>query len=296
MEVYMEKFVFGYARISTDHQELQSQINELINAGVTQENIFMDKMTGATIDRPQYKALMERIKTIRQANPTIPIELYIYNLDRLSRDFETLKEQYQLITGTYNCQLHVIKLPILNKVYSDNLTTKLIHSIIIDLLSWVAETEKAFLHTRQESGIQAKRRGLSTKGKKDMGSPTITPDTFKNWSEVYNNWKTGKITATQARNELRYFSNGEWRNISRSKLYELDKQIQGLSVEYPQEWKDQYYTDWKAGKIRSVITDTGKRVIAYAELKEGKLEVGEVIQIPQGKFYKLCKQYESEQK
>ena len=291
----MDKKVFGYARVSTDHQELQSQISELVNAGVNQEDIFTDKMTGATIDRPQYKALIERIKTIREVNPTIPIEIYIYNLDRLSRDFETLKEQYQLITGTYNCQLHVIKLPMLNRMYSDNLTTKLIHSIIIDLLSWVAETEKAFLHTRQESGIQAKRRGQSTKGKKDMGSPTITPDTFKNWNEVYKNWKSGKITAKKACESLTYTSNGKEKNISRSKLYELDRLCREIKTEYPKEWKDQYFSDWKAGKIRSVMTDTGKRVIAYAKLKEGKLEIGEVINIPQGKFYKLCKQYESEQ-
>lgn len=287
----MEKKIFGYARVSTDHQELQAQVNELVNAGVSKENIFTDKMTGATIDRPQYKALMERIKTIREVNPTIPIEIYVYNLDRISRDFETIKAEYQKITGTYNCQLYVIKLPMLNKMYSDNLTTKLIHSIIIDLLSWVAETEKAFLHTRQESGIQAKRQGLSTKGKKDMGSPSITPDTFKNWNEVYKSWKSGKITATKACEELKYFSNGKWRNISRSKLYELDRLCSGLKTEYPPEWKEQYYTDWKAGKIRSVLSDSGKRIIAYAELKEGKLDVGEIIQIPQGKFYKLCKQY-----
>lgn len=292
----MGKKIFGYARVSSDHQELQSQINELVRAGVSKENIFTDKMTGATIERDGYKALMERIKTIREVNATIPIEVYVYNLDRLSRDFETLKEQYQLITGTYNCQLHVIKLPMLNKMYSDNLTTKLIHSIIIDLLSWVAETEKAFLHTRQESGIQAKRQGLSTKGKKDMGSPSVTPETFKNWNEVYQSWKSGKITAKKACEELRYFSNGKWRNISRSKLYELDQMSRGVKTDYPPEWKEQFYTDWKAGKIRSVISDSGKRTMAYAELKEGKLIVGEVIHIPQGKFYKLCKQYESEQK
>ena len=113
-----EKKVFGYARVSSDHQELQSQINELVRAGVSKENIFTDKMTGATIERDGYKALMERIKTIREVNATIPIEVYVYNLDRISRDFETLKAEYQKITGEYNCQLHVIKLPMLNKMYS----------------------------------------------------------------------------------------------------------------------------------------------------------------------------------
>lgn len=279
---------FGYARVSTGHQDLQMQIQELIKAGVPEDNIYTDKMTGAgkPTDRPQYKAFLQRLED----NPTSIA--YVYNLDRISRDFTYLKEEYSRITGIFSCQLRVIKLPILEQVYSDNLTGKLINSIIIDLLAWVAETERAFTKMRQEDGIQTKRAGNSSKKKRKIGTPEITTETFKNWNEVYKDWKSEKITATDALKKLTYkTSTGDEKTISRSKFYELIRTIEGNNIEYPSEWKDKYYTDWKSGEIRSTVNDNGKRVIAYVDVKDGIKTIKEVIPIPQGKFYQLIKQY-----
>ena len=279
---------FGYARVSTGHQDLQMQIQELIKAGVPEDNIYTDKMTGAgnPTDRPQYKAFLQRLED----NPHSIA--YVYNLDRISRDFTYLKNEYAKITGKYACQLRVIKLPILEQVYSDNLTGKLINSIIIDLLAWVAETERAFTKMRQEDGIQTKRAGNSNKKKRKMGTPEITTETFKNWNEIYADWKSEKITATDALKKLTYkTSTGDEKTISRSKFYELVKQVEGNNIEFPNEWKDEYYKDWKTGKIRSMLDDNGKRVIAYVEVKDGIKVIKEVIPIPQGKFYQLCKCY-----
>lgn len=279
---------FGYARVSTGHQDLQMQIQELIKAGVPEDNIYTDKMTGAgnPTDRPQYKAFIQRLED----NPHSVA--YVYNLDRISRDFTYLKEEYSKITGKYSCQLRVIKLPILEQVYSNNLTGKLINSIIIDLLAWVAETERAFTKMRQEDGIQTKRAGNSNKKKRKMGTPEITTSTFKNWHEVYTDWKSKKITATDALKKLTYkTSAGEEKTISRSKFYELVKQVEGNNIEFPKEWKDEYYKDWKTGKIRSMLDDSGKRVIAYVEVKDGMKTIKEIIPIPQGKFYQLCKYF-----
>lgn len=279
---------FGYARVSTGHQDLQMQIQELIKAGVPEDNIYTDKMTGAgnPTDRPQYKAFLQRLED----NPHSIA--YVYNLDRISRDFTYLKNEYAKITGKYACQLRVIKLPILEQVYSDNLTGKLINSIIIDLLAWVAETERAFTKMRQEDGIQTKRAGNSNKKKRKMGTPEITTETFKNWNEIYADWKSEKITATDALKKLTYkTSTGDEKTISRSKFYELVKQVEGNNIEFPNEWKDEYYKDWKTGKIRSMLDDNGKRVIAYVEVKDGIKVIKEVIPIPQVKFYQLCKCY-----
>ncbi len=279
---------FGYARVSTGHQDLQMQIQELIKTGVPEDNIYTDKMTGAgnPTDRPQYKAFLQRLED----NPHSIA--YVYNLDRISRDFTYLKNEYAKITGKYACQLRVIKLPILEQVYSDNLTGKLINSIIIDLLAWVAETERAFTKMRQEDGIQTKRAGNSNKKKRKMGTPEITTETFKNWNEIYADWKSEKITATDALKKLTYkTSTGDEKTISRSKFYELVKQVEGNNIEFPNEWKDEYYKDWKTGKIRSMLDDNGKRVIAYVEVKDGIKVIKEVIPIPQGKFYQLCKCY-----
>lgn len=305
-----EKIIkLGYARVSTDHQDLEPQINALLKAGVKEENILKEKRTGKykaegwdeKKERPKYYELKQKIENYREVNKDIIIEVYVYKLDRIYRNFDALRKEFITLTQDYNCKLYVTSMPLFNDMYGNNLTTKVMQSVIIDMLGWVSECERAFMHDRQEIGNQNKREGKSGKSKstKPMGQPEITEKSFKNWDEVYNKWKAKEITAKKACEQLKYqTSDGKEKSIGRSKFYELDRKILGIKIEFPPEWKDEYYKDWKAGKIRSVPfgDDNKDRKMVYAKYEEGELITGGTIPIPQGKFFKLCKQFEQEQK
>src|ERR1700730_7094153 len=68
--------IFGYARVSTDAQDLTAQLKDLKAAGC--ERVFKEKVTGVTADRPQLKKLLA---TVGHGDVVV-----IAAVDRLSRD------------------------------------------------------------------------------------------------------------------------------------------------------------------------------------------------------------------
>jgi DNA invertase Pin-like site-specific DNA recombinase len=176
--------VFGYARVSSDDQNKARQIEALAAAGVDERYIFVDKASGKDFNRSEYQVLT---RALREGDTLI-----IKSIDRLGRNYHDITEQWRIITKEIKAYIKVLDLPLLDTtVNNKDLTGTFIADIVLQILSYVAETERLNIKQRQAEGIKlAKERG------QHLGRPRAeAPAKF---DELYASWKRGEITATKA--------------------------------------------------------------------------------------------------
>lgn len=178
---------YGYIRVSSKDQNIDRQILALKKYGIQNDRLFVDKLSGKNFDRPQYCCLIKKLKP--------DDTLVIKSIDRLGRNYDEILVQWRKITRDIGANIVVLDMPLLNTDQGRDLTGTLISDIVLQLLSYVAQTEREFIRQRQAEGIAAaKARGVSF-GRK----PKEKPDNF---FSVYTNWKTGKISARKAAEQL----------------------------------------------------------------------------------------------
>ena len=178
----MDNRIYGYARVSSKEQNEARQIQALLENGVEERFIFVDKASGKDFNREQYHVL----KNALRCSDT----LIIKSIDRLGRNYNMIIEEWRDITKNIGATIKVLDLPMLN-TDEKGLMTIVINDIVIGLLSYVAEQERSFIKQRQREGISI----AMTKGVK-FGRPKIEkPDNF---NEVIRDWKNKKITARDA--------------------------------------------------------------------------------------------------
>ena len=180
-----ENRIFGYARVSTQEQNLDRQMIEL-KKYVSNENILVDKASGKNTDRPSYQALKSALG-LRKGDT-----LYITSLDRLSRSKADIKNELQWFS-TRGITLKILDLPtsLIEVPAGQEWIRDMITNILIEVLASMAEQERLTIRRRQAEGIAAAK----AKGK-HLGRPPIKiPDNF---FEVYSQWKNGNITAVYA--------------------------------------------------------------------------------------------------
>ncbi len=142
---------YGYIRVSTKEQNEDRQVIALRAFGVSK--IYLDKQSGKDFDRPNYKRLLRKLKS----GDTIIIK----SIDRLGRNYDDILEQWRIITKEKNCAVVVLDMPLLDTRQSRDLTGTLIADIVLQLLSYVAQTEREFIRQRQAEGIAAaKEKGV----------------------------------------------------------------------------------------------------------------------------------------
>lgn len=180
--------LYGYIRVSTREQNEDRQLVAMKNFGVPSENIFIDKQSGKDFNRPAYIDLIEKLKPADT--------LVVKSIDRLGRNFYEILEQWRLITVEKQAYIVVLDMPLLDTRYQkDDLTSQLISTLVLQLLSYVAQIERDFIHQRQAEGIAAaKAKGIR------FGRPT--KDKPDNYEEVFNEWRQGKISAREAGRRL----------------------------------------------------------------------------------------------
>ena len=178
---------YGYARVSTRDQNEARQLIAMNDFGVPESMIYVDKQSGKDFNRPQYQILLQRLQ---------PGDvLVVKSIDRLGRNYEEILEQWRVITKEKNAAIVVLDMPLLDTRSNRDLTGTLIADIVLQLLSYVAETERAFIRQRQAEGIAAaKARGVH------MGRPR------KERGEAYvrcaDMWAKGHMSAREAAAEL----------------------------------------------------------------------------------------------
>jgi len=178
-----DKKILGYMRVSSREQNEDRQRVALLEMGVPEANIYVDKLSGKDFNRPQYKKMLRKLD-----KNTV---LYVKSIDRLGRNYADLNEQWRIITKEKGADIVVIDMPLLDTRREKNLLGTFISDIVLALLSYVAENERINIKQRQAEGIAvAKARGV-----KFGRPPRPIPDNFY---DVYQQWKAKKITLKQA--------------------------------------------------------------------------------------------------
>ena len=174
---------YGYIRVSSRDQNEDRQRIAMREAGVEDARIYMDKQSGKDFDRPGYRRLLKKIKP--------GDTLIIKSIDRLGRNYDEILEQWRLITKEKQAAVVVLDMPLLDTRQGRDLTGTLIADIVLQLLSYVAQTEREFILQRQAEGIAAaKKRGVHF-GRK----PMERPDRF---DAVVQDWEDGKLSSRAA--------------------------------------------------------------------------------------------------
>lgn len=167
--------IYGYARVSTRDQNEARQIAALTEAGVDENLILVDKQSGKDFERPMYRYLVRKIRP----GDTIVIK----SIDRLGRNYDEILEQWRLITKKKCAAIMVLDMPLLDtrERKQGDLTGAFIADLVLQILAYVAQTEREFNHQRQAEGIAAaKARGVHF-GRKPMERPENTDRVIKEY-------------------------------------------------------------------------------------------------------------------
>ena len=178
----MVYIIFGYARVSSVNQNEDRQMIELLKYGVPESGIYIDKQSGKDFKRPRYMALYKRLKKDDL--------LVIKSIDRLGRNYGEILQEWRKITKTKGADVVVLDMPLLDTTKSKDLLGTFIADLVLQLLSFVAENERANILQRQAEGIAAaKRRGVR------FGRPKFIPT--QAYAENYRLWQDKKISAKE---------------------------------------------------------------------------------------------------
>lgn len=179
----MKKLTYGYVRVSTREQNEERQLIAMRQFGVDDVHIFIDKQSGKDFNRPQYQAVVGCL----QEGDTFVIK----SIDRLGRNYEEILEQWRIITKEKKAAIVVLDMPLLDTRTGRDLTGTLIADIVLQLLSYVAQTEREFIRQRQKEGIAAARK----KGVRFGPEPMQKPDQF---DACFLQWQQGRLSARAA--------------------------------------------------------------------------------------------------
>lgn len=178
---------YGYVRVSTKEQNERRQFIALQEYGIGKNRIYVDKQSGKDFERTQYQLLLRKLK--------YGDTLVIKSIDRLGRNYEEILEQWRIITKEKQIDIVVMDMPLLDTRRNKDLTGTLIADIVLQLLSYVAQTEREFIHQRQAEGIAAARQQGVKFGRKPMERPL-------EYIRLKEQWKQGKISARSAAKQL----------------------------------------------------------------------------------------------
>lgn len=183
----MNGIIYGYARVSAKDQNETRQLIALKTFGICQTSIFLDKQSGRDFQRPQYQRLLKRLKR--------GDTLVVKSIDRLGRNYNEIIEQWRILTKEKQADVVVLDMPLLDTRRGKDLTGTLIADIVLQLLSYVAQTEREFIHQRQAEGIAAaKARGRPLRPPRET-RPTRSP-------ALIRQWQSGRLTASAASRQL----------------------------------------------------------------------------------------------
>lgn len=178
----MENTIYGYVRVSSTDQNEDRQLIALSEAGVFRKNIYMDKMSGKDFDRPQYQRLLKKLKSGDL--------LYILSIDRLGRNYEEIQKQWRIITKEKNVDVCVIDMPLLDTRQGKDLMGTFIADLVLQILSFVAQSERENIKKRQAEGIAAaKAKGVR------FGRPE--KDVPDNFAAIIKLWEQKKLPLSE---------------------------------------------------------------------------------------------------
>lgn len=201
-----EQKIYGYVRVSTKEQNEERQMQAMLNYGIPQERIFIDKQSGKDFNRPEYQTLKRMLKDSPNSF------LVLHSIDRLGRNYREITKEWQELTTDCKADIKVLDMPLLDTTQYKDLLGTFISDLILQVLSFVSEQERNNIHKRQAEGIAtAKAQG------KVLGRPKaeITDD----FIIEFKKWKNGEQTATQTMINT---------NTKRTTFYKFAKELEKI--------------------------------------------------------------------
>lgn len=177
---------YAYVRVSSIDQNEARQMIAMKEQGIPEKNIYLDKQSGKDFERPGFQRMVRKLK---------PGDvLFIKSIDRLGRNYDEILWQWRFLVEKKECAIVVLDMPLLDTRSGKDLMGKVISDIVLQLLSYVAQTEREFNKQRQAEGIAAaKARGVQF-GRKPIPIPL-------QFEQAYADWKAGYIGSRVAAHE-----------------------------------------------------------------------------------------------
>ena len=169
---------YGYVRVSSADQNEDRQMIALREADVPEKNIFLDKQSGKDFERPNYKKMVRKLKTGDL--------LYILSIDRLGRNYEEIQKQWRILTKEIGVDICVLDMPLLDTRNGKDLMGTFIADLVLQILSFVAQSERENIRKRQAEGIAAAK----AKGVKFGRPEKEVPDDF---GKIVRSWEQKKL-------------------------------------------------------------------------------------------------------
>lgn len=198
--------IYAYIRVSTKHQNIDRQYEEIKALDINDKYIYIDRESGKDFDRTKYQKLIKKLKKDDL--------LIIKSIDRLGRNYQMILEEWSRITKTIGADIKVLDMPLLDtRIEGKNLVGKFISDIVLQVLSFVAENERTNIKQRQAEGIRiAKEKGVK------FGRPKkrLPPNTNK----ILDKYINKKLTNIEAAKLI---------GISRGTFFRLVKERKSLN-------------------------------------------------------------------
>lgn len=197
---------FGYVRVSAKDQNPARQVKMMMELGIEERNIYVEKRSGHTFCRETYDMLVNHV--MRPGD-----RLTVSELKRFGRNYSEIYREWHHITKECNMDIRVLNMLILDTSAYKNLLGQVIADVVLSVLAYVAQDDWEERHELQRQGIEvAKEAG------RHLGRPRI--DFPENWEECYTRWKGGALTAREAMTLT---------GLKKDSFYRLVKKYEGLS-------------------------------------------------------------------
>lgn len=169
----MKNTIYGYIRVSSMDQNEDRQLIAMQHQEIPHKQIFIDKRSGKDFNRPQYKRLLKRLRAGDL--------LYISSIDRLGRDYEEIQKQWRVLTMEIGVDICVLDMPLLDTRNGKDLMGTFIADLVLQILSFVAQSERESIKKRQAEGIAAaKAKGIRF-GRPQKAAPDDFPQIVAAW-------------------------------------------------------------------------------------------------------------------
>jgi DNA invertase Pin-like site-specific DNA recombinase len=174
---------YGYVRVSSIDQNEVRQMIRMKEMGLTERQIFRDWQSGKNFSRPGWERM---VKLLKKGDL-----LYVQSIDRLGRNYEEIREQWRYLTHEKEVDIAVLDMPLLDTRRGKDLMGMFLADIVLEILSFVAETERENIRARQAQGIAAARARGQSFGRPKKSIP-------KNFSRVSDAWQRGELSLEEA--------------------------------------------------------------------------------------------------
>lgn len=170
----MQKKLYGYARVSSKEQNERRQLLALAAFSVPDENIYVDKISGKDFKRPKYNRLLKKLKA--------GDVLVVQSIDRLGRNYDEIIGQWRYITKEKGADIVILDMPLLDTREKErDLTGTFISNLVLQILSYVAQTERENIRKRQAEGIAAAKASGVHFGRSRKPLPEDFEETVLRW-------------------------------------------------------------------------------------------------------------------